>query len=156
MLVETVPSWLATMRSIDGTQEAPGDANNPTILAWSDAIAHAFPEMARYASRYADDTEQAWCGLCVAYCMAANGIRPPYDPRDELKSYLWVDSWVDWGTPVLAGQARHGDVLVFSSPHHVTLYEGEEGANFLGRGGNQGNRVKMSHYRKNGIKAIRR
>jgi len=103
MLVETVPSWLATMRSIDGTQEAPGDANNPTILAWSDAIAHAFPEMARYASRYADDTEQAWCGLCVAYCMAANGIRPPYDPRDELKSYLWVDSWVDWGTPVLAG-----------------------------------------------------
>jgi hypothetical protein len=155
MLVETVPPWLATMRRIDGTYEAPGDADNPVILAWSDTIARTFPEMASYARLYTHD-ETAWCGLCVAHCMAANGIRPPYAPRDELKSYLWVDSWANWGMPVPAGQERRGDVLVFSSPHHVTLYEGEEGGYYLGHGGNQDDRVKISRYRKSGIRAIRR
>ena len=155
MLVETVPPWLATMRRIDGTYEAPGDADNPVILAWSDTIARTFPEMASYARLYTHD-ETAWCGLCVAHCMAANGIRPPYAPRDELKSYLWVDGWARWGTLVPAGQERRGDVLVFSSPHHVTLYEGEEGGYYLGHGGNQDDRVKISRYRKSGIRAIRR
>src|SRR5262245_12590965 len=50
-MVDTVPSWLATMRAIDGTLEEPGSADNPVILSWSDTIAHAFPDMATYAGK---------------------------------------------------------------------------------------------------------
>jgi hypothetical protein len=155
MLFDTAPPWLATMRRIDGTLEAPGSADNPVILSWSDTIARAFPDMASYASSYKHDSI-AWCGQALAYVMAANGIRPPYDPDDDLGSYLWVDSWDQWGTRVPAGQERLGDVLVFSSPHHVTLYEGEEGGSYLGHGGNQSDKVQISRFAKSGIKTIRR
>jgi hypothetical protein len=155
MLADTVPPWLATMRRIDGTLEAPGSADNPVILSWSDTIARAFPDMASYASSYKHDSI-AWCGQALAYVMAANGIRPPYDPDDDLKSYLWVDSWDYWGTRVPAGQERLGDVLVFSSPHHVTLYEGEEGGWYLGHGGNQSDKVQVSRFAKSGIRSVRR
>ena len=155
MLVETVAPWVATMRELDGTLELPGSADNPVILSWSDTIARAFPEMASYADTYKHDSI-AWCGQALAYVMAANGIRPPYDPRDELKSYLWVDGWARWGTLVPAGQERRGDVLVFSSPHHVTLYEGQEGEQYLGHGGNQNDSVRISRYFKSGINTIRR
>src|SRR5262245_1283437 len=154
-MVDTIPSWLATMRQIDGTLEAPGNADNPVILSWSDAIARAFPEMARYAHTYTHDSIK-WCGQTVAYVMAANGIRPPYDPSDELRSYLWVDSWAHWGTMVPPGQERPGDVLVFSSPHHVTLYEGQEDGVYLGHGGNQSDSVRISRFAKGGINTVRR
>lgn len=154
-MVDSVPSWLATMRAIDGTLEAPGSADNPVILSWSDTIARAFPDMASYASGYKHDST-AWCGQTLAYVMAANGIRPPYDPSDELKSYLWVDAWDDWGTSVSAGKERPGDVLVFSSPHHITLYEGQENGFYLGRGGNQSDSVRVSRFAKSGINTIRR
>src|SRR5262245_9459323 len=155
MLVETAPAWLATMRELDGTLELPGGPDNPVILSWSDTIARAFPEMASYADTYKHDSI-AWCGQALAYAMAVNGIRPPYDPGDELKSYLWVDSWAHWGTLVPAGQERRGDVLVFSSPHHVTLYEGQVGEQYLGHGGNQNDSVRISQYFKRGINTIRR
>jgi hypothetical protein len=155
MLADAVPPWLATMRKIDGTLEAPGSADNPVILSWSDAIARAFPDMASYASSYKHDSI-AWCGQALAYVMAANGIRPPYDPDDDLKSYLWVDGWDYWGARVPAGQERLGDVLVFSSPHHVTLYEGEEGGWYLGHGGNQSDKVQISRFAKSGIRSVRR
>jgi hypothetical protein len=143
------------MRAIDGTLEEPGSADNPVILSWSDTIAHAFPDMATYASGYKHDST-AWCGQTLAYVMAVNGIRPPYDPSDELKSYLWVDAWDDWGASVSSGQERLGDVLVFSSPHHITLYEGQENGFYLGRGGNQSDKVKVSRFAKSGINTIRR
>jgi hypothetical protein len=154
-MVDTVPPWLATMRAIKGTFEAPGSADNPVILSWSDTITRAFPDLASYARRYKHDST-AWCGHTLAYVMAANGIRPPYDPGDDLNSYLWVDAWDDWGTPVPRGQERLGDVLVFSSPHHITLYEGQEGGHYLGLGGNQSDSVRLSRYAKSGIKTIRR
>src|SRR5262249_57508611 len=118
MLVETAPAWLATMRELDGTLELPGGPDNPVILSWSDTIARAFPDMASYASSYKHDSI-AWCGQALAYVMAANGVRPPYDPDDDLGSYLWVDSWDQWGTRVSPGHEPLGDVLLFSSPHPV-------------------------------------
>src|SRR5262245_14737982 len=119
---DNIPSWLSTMRDITGTLEAPGEADNPTILAWAEEIAQRFPEMAGYARNYKHDATP-WCGHTIAYCMAHNGIKPPYDPHDDLKSYLWVDAWLNFGTA--ADTPQPGDVMVFSSPHHVTMYEGE-------------------------------
>jgi hypothetical protein len=158
---DTVPPWLATMRALTGTTEAPGAADNPVIMGWSEAIARRFPRLGPYARRY-DRDATAWCGQALAYVMAMAGIQPPYDPGDDLGSYLWVDAWLDWGTPVEPGQEQLGDVLIFATPHHVTLYEGREGNYYLGRGGNQSegsnrsDRISVSRYAATGLRAIRR
>jgi uncharacterized protein (TIGR02594 family) len=154
-MTDTVPAPLATMRAITGTLEASGSADNPVILAWADVIARAFPEMAGYARRFIRDSI-AWCGHAVAYCMAMAGIKPPYSPGNDLGSYLWSESWASWGTPVEPGQEQPGDVLIFNTPHHVTLYEGQEGGNYVCRGGNQSDSVNVSRFAKSGIRAIRR
>lgn len=150
-MTEPVPAPLATMRAITEITEEPGAANNPVILGWADQIARRFPEMAAYARQYTADSI-AWCGHTMGYVMAKNGIRPPYVPGNDLKSYLWAESWADFGTPV--DRARPGDVLVLS--RHVTMCDGEDGDVYLGRGGNQSDQVKVSRYAKSAVKAIRR
>src|SRR5262245_44978950 len=129
-MTEIAP-WLATMRSITGTLEAPGSADNPVILAWRDEIARRFPDMAPYCANYNHDSIPS-CGLTVAYCMAANGIRPVFEAGDTGK-FLWAQAWKQFGTEV--SQPRLGDVLVFA--RHVTLYDGEDASSYFGRGGNQ-------------------
>jgi len=147
---DAVPPWLATMQAITGTLEFPGAADNPIILAWRDEIARQFPEMASYCTNYQHD-ETPWCGLTVAYCMAHNGVRPVFGP-DDTDKFLWAQAWKQFGTPV--DRPQPGDVLVFA--RHVTLYDGEDGDSYLGRGGNQSDSVKVSRYSKSGCEAIRR
>ena len=147
---DAVPPWLATMQEITGTLEFPGGADNPVILAWRDEIARRFPEMGTYCAQYTHD-EIPWCGLTVGYCMAHNGIRPVFGPTDTDK-FLWAQAWKQFGLP--ADRPLPGDVLVFAG--HVTLYDGEEGGSYLGRGGNQSDSVKVSHYPKSSCQAIRR
>src|SRR5262249_44782955 len=147
---DAVPPLLATMQEITGTLEFPGGADNPVILAWRDEIARRFPEMGTYCAQYTHD-EIPWCGLTVGYCMAHNGIRPVFGPTDTDK-FLWAQAWKQFGSP--ADPPLPGDVLVLAG--HVTLYDGEEGASYLGRGGNQSDSVKVSHYPKSSCQAIRR
>jgi len=156
-MVDLVPSWLAKMREITGTVEGSGALDNPKILAWRDAIATAWPDMQSYAFRFIHDSI-AWCGHTLAYVMTTAGRRPPFNATDDLKSYLWVDAWADWGTAVAPGDEQLGDVLVFREPHHVTLYEGSDGDQYIGRGGNQGasGGVTVGHFAKSGIRTIRR
>lgn len=147
---DTVQPWLATMRAITGTLEVEGSADNPVILAWRDEIARAFPDMASYCAEYTHDSIP-WCGLTVAYCMAHDGIRPVFGATDTDR-FLWAQAWKQFGTPVSHPQL--GDVLVFA--RHVTLYDGEDGDSYLGRGGNQSDSVRLSHYAKSACEAIRR
>lgn len=146
-----VPAPLATMRAITGTLEAPGAADNPVILAWVAEIAQRFPEMAAYCRNYRHDSIP-WCGLCMAYVMAHNGIRPQFNPSDDLQSFLWANGWKHFGTAV--DHAQPGDVLVFA--RHVSMCDGEEGDYYIGRGGNQSDSVKTSRYAKSSVQAIRR
>ena len=152
---DTVSPWLATMRALTGTEEYAGGADNPIIIGWREEIAALFPRMANYARSYKHDAT-AWCGHVLAVAMARNGIEPPYNSNEAFKSYMWVDAWLDWGAPVALGQQQIGDVLIFSTPHHVTLYEGQEGDYYLGRGGNQSDAVQVSRYHKSGLSGIRR
>lgn len=154
-MADTVPPWLATMREFTGIQEFAGGSDNPVIIAWGEEIAARFPRMADYARSYKHDAT-AWCGLTVAVCMARNGIEPPYNSNDDYKSFLWVDAWADWGAPVQPGQERLGDVLVFSSPHHVTIFDGQEAFSYFGRGGNQSDGVNVKPFAKSGVNVIRR
>lgn len=144
------PRHLEVMRSITGTVEAPGDADNPVILSWTRAIADRFPEMASYCALYKHDAI-AWCGLTVAYCMAMAGVRPVFGPTDTDR-FLWAQAWKQFGTAVTAPQL--GDVVVF--PGHVSLFESIDGDYIVCRGGNQSDQVKVSRYARSNVDAIRR
>ena len=139
---DTVPPWLATMRTLDGVMEAPGAADNPKILAMRDEIARRFPEMAAYCRGYVHDSIP-WCGLAVAYALAANGIRPVYGSTDTQR-FLWARAWARFGAPL--AEPKPGCVMVFAreSGGHVGLYEGEDGKNYRVRGGNQADAVNVT------------
>jgi hypothetical protein len=151
-MTDTVPSWLATMRQITGT-EALND--NPVILGWAKKIGELYPEMAAYCAGYNHDTI-AWCGLTVGYCMAVNGVKPVFGATDTDK-FLFALAWKQFGTP--GGPPQAGDVLVFDfggGDHHVTLFEEAQGDSYICRGGNQRHQVKVSSYPKSQCLAVRR
>ena len=50
MAAPSIPSWLATMRSITGTKEVQGGADSPVIMKWRDEIARLYPDMAPYCA----------------------------------------------------------------------------------------------------------
>lgn len=135
-----IPPWLKTMRDITGIKEVAGGADNPLILKWCTEISVKFPALAAYCRTYTHDSIP-WCGLCVAYVMAHNGIRP-------IDGFLWAANWAKFGKkldkPVL------GCVMVFTRDGggHVTLYEGEDETHYIVRGGNQSDAVNVSRYPK--------
>jgi uncharacterized protein (TIGR02594 family) len=125
-LAHTHRRSLHSPRSV--AEEAPGDENNPKILAMADIIAQAYPEMADYCAQYTHD-EIAWCGLTVAFCMTMAGIRPVFGPSDTDK-FLWALAWsterkfgFELDEPVL------GCVVVREREGggHVALFERREG-----------------------------
>jgi len=148
-----IPKWLLIMRAITGGTEAPGDADNPRILAMADVIANAYPEMESYCAQYQHD-ETPWCGLTVAFCMTVAGHRPVFGDTDTDK-FLWAQAWLDWGVPV---DPVPGAVMIFERDGggHVTLLESiNADGSFECRGGNQGDSVKVSTYSADGFLGAR-
>jgi uncharacterized protein (TIGR02594 family) len=139
------------MREISGTREYSGGADNPVILGWARFIGEKYPEMRSYCAQYNHDAI-AWCGLTVAYCMAKNGIRPVFG-TSENERFLWADAWRTFG--VRLDKPRLGCVMVFArnGGGHVALYEGEEGNDYLIRGGNQSNAVNLMRMPKSKFSA---
>lgn len=152
----TVPPWLEAMKDITGTHEVDGDGDNPTILGWAAYIGKKYPDMAEYCAGYKHDAVP-WCGLTVAYCMAAAGIRPQFGATDTDR-FLWANSWTQFGVAIETPQP--GDVLVFkwaNGGHHVTLYDHEtDGDKYACRGGNQGDEVNVTLFPMAACIAIRR
>jgi uncharacterized protein (TIGR02594 family) len=140
-----LPAWLATMREITGTQEYAGGSDNPVILEWARFIGEKYPEMRGYCAQYNHDAI-AWCGLAVAYCMAKNSIRPVFG-KSENERFLWADAWRRFG--VRLDKPKPGCVMVFTrnGGGHVALFEGEEGNDYLVRGGNQSDAVSLMRYK---------
>ena len=145
-MADIIPPWLATMRSLKGTDEFAGGADNPIILSWRDFISRTYPEMATYCRNYTHD-DVPWCGLTMAYVMAVNGIRPVFGPTDTDK-FLWADAWRQFGTKL--EQPRLGCVMVFTRDGggHVALYEGDDGDNYRIVGGNQSDSVNVTSMSK--------
>ena len=147
----TLPPWLATMRKITGVLEAPGNEDNPDILAWRDEIAKRYPEMADYCAQYKHD-EIPWCGLTVAYCMAHNGIRPVFGPTDTDK-FLWADAWSRWGRKLAKPVPGCVMVLTRAGGGHVGLFEGEDETRYYVRGGNTSDSVSTGYFPKSRLTA---
>jgi hypothetical protein len=155
-MTAAAPSWLATMRQITGTSAA---ADNDTIVGWARKIGELFPDMAAYCANYTTDTI-AWCGLTAGYCMAINGVRPPFGATDTDR-FLWAAAWQQFGTK--ADTPQPGDICVFlwsggsdAGGHHVTMLEEVQGSSYVCRGGNQSHKVGLASFPASECIAVRR
>lgn len=153
-MVDTVPPWLAVARKYLGEEEIPGPRSNPTILHFIVNISTAFPDQSNYASNYKND-DTAWCGVFAANAMAEVGIRPVYDPKDDLKSWMWADAWMGFG---VASAPRVGAILCFGG-HVALLNRIIDADTFEVIGGNQsspqGGAVTLSKRPGSSVRAIR-
>lgn len=150
--MSSIPSPLAVMRSLVGTTEAPGEADNPVIVGWGAEVGRRWPEMAEYVALYRRDSTP-WCGWAMGYVMARCGIRPPFG-RTGTERFMWAESWRDWGDPVAIDDARPGDVVVLR--RHVTMLDRRQGDVLICIGGNQSDQVRESRYPVDDVLAVRR
>jgi uncharacterized protein (TIGR02594 family) len=147
---ESGPKMLVEALKLFGTMEAPGSANNPTIIAWAKEVG------GEVADVYKADSIP-WCGLFMAVVATRAGKEIPKHP-------LWALSWSafgakpapdpDQGSPA----AALGDVLVFvrNGGGHVGLYVGEDASAFHVLGGNQSDRACITRVAKARLYAARR
>jgi uncharacterized protein (TIGR02594 family) len=143
-----VAPWLATMRALTGTKEAPASKDNPFIIEMAHEIVRRYPDLKGNVGWYNHDSIP-WCGLQMGYVMAVNGIKPCDAPLSAL-------AWASWGQKLSV--PTPGSVLVYSRTGggHVTLYESEDATYFYCRGGNQSDSVNVTKIAKSrAVKAIR-
>src|SRR5215831_207540 len=140
---DEVPQWLQTMRNITGLSETPGEADNPKILMMAQYIGQKYPEMKSYCDSYNHDSI-AWCGLCMAYCVATADIRPPFGPTDTDK-FLWAQSFSTDPAYKDTGRPHRGTIVVTTREGggHVTCFEEMDGYYYSCRGGNQSDAVNV-------------
>lgn len=131
------PPWLLAARAKVGTREAPGPANNPTIMGWAKGKAKGF-----LGALYNGDNVP-WCGLFAAHCIAEAGLKPP-------PISLRAKSWATWEANLGRSVLAPGAVLVFEREGggHVGFYVGEDAANYHVLGGNQSDAVNIMRIAK--------
>jgi len=131
-----------------GMKELAGDTDNPQIMAFLQLDA-SWPE----------HDEVPWCsGFAnfVAWICRA--------PRSKS---LRARSWLEVGRKISIDQAEPGDVVIFNrggspdptvikSKGHVGFYAGHDDAIVEVLGGNQGNTVKVSRYKRDELLGVRR
>ena len=135
--MSTEPAWLTAARAKLGTREAPGPANNATILGWAKRLGSKVLGIAYNADSV------PWCGLFVAQCMAEAGLAPA-------PIALRAKSWAAWGANLRFDRLAPGAVLVFQREGggHVGFYVGEDDTAFHVLGGNQGDCVTVTRIAK--------
>lgn len=133
------PDWLTEARSLIGTREIVGPRHNSWIAkGWG-----------RLGATWFNDDETPWCGLFVAHCIDAVGLKfpkPSLFPRAK--------AWADWGKP--CGRML-GAVAVFgrTGGGHVGFLVGESATNLYILGGNQSNAVNIMPIAKTRLIATR-
>lgn len=139
--------WLDVARQMSGLHEFVGGADNPVILGMATFIGKQYKDMADYCGQYRHDSIP-WCGLNVAFDLAKAGFRPVYDPKSDLKSFLWADAWRLYGQKL--AKPMPGAIMVFTrnGGGHVSLYEGEDKNWFYVRGGNQSDAINLMRISK--------
>jgi uncharacterized protein (TIGR02594 family) len=133
------PHILTEALALYGVHEAPGEADNPVILAWSRELGLA---------DYRHDST-AWCGLFAAVVVRRAGYTPVAAP-------LWALNWRTFGQ--VAGVPSIGDVLAFSRPGggHVGIYVAHDAHAYHVLGGNTADAVSIARIDKSRLVAARR
>lgn len=123
-----------------GVKEVPGAIHSKRVLEY-----HATTTLK------ATSDEVSWCSSFVNWCVEQAGLKGTGSAAAR--------SWLKWGTPVEAPEL--GDILIFSrgsnpAAGHVGFYAGENEWQYKVLGGNQGDQVKVSQYKKADLLGIRR
>jgi uncharacterized protein (TIGR02594 family) len=131
------PKWLAVARGKLGTREAPGPANNSTILGWAKGLGTKVLGVIYNA----DDVP--WCGVFAAHCLDEAGIASPM-------LAVRAKSWAAWGANLRPDRLAPGAVLVFEREGggHVGFYLGEDASSYHVLGGNQDDAVTVARIAK--------
>ncbi|SFP99830.1 TIGR02594 family protein [Sphingomonas rubra] len=131
------PAWLVAARAKFGTREAPGSANNPTILGWAKRLGTKVLGVIYNADSV------PWCGVFVGACLDEADIDSPLFA-------VRAKSWATWGDNLRPERLAPGAVLVFERPGggHVGFYVGEDAEAYHVLGGNQGDSVTIARIDK--------
>ncbi len=138
--------WMTEARSLIGTRELPGAANNPVIMAWGNRLGARVLGIA-----YGADSVP-WCGLFAAWCVHQAGIAPP-------AIAIRAKAWASWGEAITPGmRIPLGAVAVFERQGggHVGFVESinrDGSLNILG--GNQGDAVNVRRFGRDRLIALR-
>lgn len=138
--ITSKPIDIARAELASGVAEIPGSQHNPRIVMY-----HATTK----GGKAPDETP--WCSSFVNYCVEQAGIKGT-DSK-------WAMSWHDegWGNDVTAAP-QAGDIVVFrrtgngANGGHVAFFQSMTDTTITCLGGNQGDRVSVSSYPKNGPK----
>ncbi|MBB5696996.1 TIGR02594 family protein [Sphingomonas yantingensis] len=147
----TEPAWLTAARAKLGTREAPGVANNPTILGWAKRLGVKVLGIAYNADSV------PWCGLFVAWCLSDAGFDLAADGLHRMRVAVRASAWATWGSNLARDRLAPGAILVFERPGggHVGFYVGEDTAAYHVLGGNQGDSVTVTRIAKARLVASR-
>lgn len=115
-------------------REVPGSGNNPRIVTYHNST----------GASVGNADAVAWCSSFVNYCIEQAGMAGTDSQR--------ALSWEDWGQDV-SNDVKEGDIAVFERVGlggHVGFVIEDLPDHVRVLGGNQGNRVKISTYPKDG------
>lgn len=124
-----------------GVKEIAGNAHNPRILEYHKAT-----------DLKGNTDEIAWCSAFVNWCFK--------ETHQKGTNKANARSWLDWGNVVT--EPKKGDVVIFwrgsktSWQGHVGFFVEETKDSIIVLGGNQGNEVNFSHYKKSQLLGYRR
>jgi len=135
-----------------GIREVSGPSSHPQILAWLNRTEKLYS-----TDLTINDDTYPWCGVFVGNmvldAIAAGENLPP--PPSYFQS---AGRWVKWGSPVLVGSGKRGDVVIMARPggNHVTIISEVVAGGYNCIGGNQGDTVSVVFYPFSRITSIRR
>lgn len=138
--------WVEVAKSLVGTKELPGAANNPKIMGWGNALGARVLGIA-----YTADSVP-WCGLFMAWCVTQAGFKPP-------AIAIRAKEWAKFGTALpLQGIPPEGAIAVFTREGggHVGIVVGVHTNGDLDiLGGNQGDAVNVRRFARARVTALR-
>lgn len=138
-----IPRWYQNAIDLIGVKEIKGPKDDPEIVAMFQATGY-----------HAPDDETPWCGAFVAHCLRIAGV----DYASVYAVAAGARNWASYGTDVESNPSI-GAIIGLGNPAtgkvtHVTFFAGwvdKKAGLFRGLGGNQGDSVKISTYRKENI-----
>lgn len=155
MTLQTNPdlAWIVEAKKHVGLREVKGIKHNPTIISWLNEL-----------GAWWKDDETAWCGVFVAHCLHAAGLKrgkvnsrsKAYVKGDKAGSNHYPFNWYGAGEYRIEGGNKlstpcYGCVAVKARKggNHVTFVVGQTSdGRLVCLGGNQSDAVTYAIYRK--------
>jgi len=140
-----LPKLVSAALEYFGLKEIKGEKNNSVIMGMAKDLG--------IANIYVND-EMSWCALFISFLLKKVGKPLTFSGYELIRA----SSFSQWGNPVLKGQEKLGDILVFSRPGgaHVGIYVAESKETFFVLGGNQSDSVSITEISKSRLVAARR